>query len=132
MIRKAELYDSDAIAEIIVEAWKDAYAGILDKGYLENITVEKYREIMINNIQGSKETIYVLEENGIIKGFISGMVTDAVNGQCEVVGFYILPVYQRMGIGSRLFHKIHEKVLNIGDKEYAGVVFLFNLQSFDS
>ena len=160
MIREAKLQDSEAIAEIIVETWKSAYTGIIDTNYTDNLDKRRFVQIMTNNLQQKKETIFIYEENEIVKGFISGKFIDN-DYQCEIVGFYVLPKYQQIGIGSKLFqhmkkyfseHNCHkiilwtlkgaknnsfyennggkiaaEKILKIGDKEYAGVGFLFNL-----
>ncbi len=161
MIREAKIYDSKVIAEIIVETWQSAYIGIIDQNYADNLDVQKFIQIMTDNIQQKKEVIFVYEENEIIKGFISGKVIDDDNYQCETVGFYVLPIYQKQGIGRLLFKRINkffskqnchkmilwtlkgaknnsfyannggviadEKILKIGEKEYEGVGFSFNL-----
>jgi len=108
MIREAKISDSKAIAEIIVETWQSAYTGIIDQNYADNLDVQRFIQIMTDNIQQKKEVIFVYEENKIIKGFISGKVLDHDNYQCEIVGFYVLPIYQRQGIGRLLFQQINE------------------------
>ncbi len=161
MIREAKLDDSKIIAEIIVEAWRSAYIGIIDQNYADNLEVQRFIKIMTNNIQQKKEIIFVYEEDEIIKGFISGKLLDDDNYQCEIVGFYVLPKYQKSGIGRLLFQRMneifskkncqkmilwtlkgaknnsfyeknggiisYEKIFKIGDKEYDGVGFSFNL-----
>ncbi|WP_321990778.1 GNAT family N-acetyltransferase [Marispirochaeta aestuarii] len=163
MVREARLQDSKAIAEIIVETWKYAYTGIVDKDYVDNLNVQSFIQIMMRNLQQKKETIFVYEEDETIKGFISGKLLKKDNYQCEIVGFYVLPEFQQAGIGKILFqhinkyfserncHKMilwtlkgaknnsfyeknggvisHEKLLKIGEKEYAGVGYSFNLHS---
>ena len=163
MIREARLSDSNAIAEIIVETWQKAYIDIVDRKYVENMDLRRFIQIMTDNIQLKKEIIYVYEDNGIIKGFISGKFINDTDHQCETVGFYILPQHQRMGIGSKLLQEMekyfserdcrkmilwtlkgaknnsfykknggviaNEKILEIGDGEYNGVGFSFNLTS---
>lgn len=108
MIREAKIYDSKVIAEIIVETWQSAYIGIIDQNYADNLDVLRFIQIMTDNIQQKKEVIFVYEENKIIKGFISGKLLDDDNYQCEIVGFYVLPIYQRQGIGRLLFQRINE------------------------
>ncbi len=108
MIREAILSDSNVIAEIIVETWQKSFINIIDQNYIESMDVQRFVNIMKDNIQLNKEIIFVYEENEIIKGFISGKITEYSDHQCEIVGFYILPKYQRMGIGKILFQQIIE------------------------
>ncbi|MBN2160156.1 MAG: GNAT family N-acetyltransferase [Spirochaetes bacterium] len=107
MVREAKLKDSEVIAKIIVETWKYAYIGIIDKNYADNLDVQRFIQIITDNIQDKKETIFVYEENEIIKGFISGKFIDNNNYQCETVGLYVLPKYQQLGIGRILFKQIN-------------------------
>jgi len=108
MIREAKLNDSEAIAEIIVEAWQGAYAGIVDQKYVDNMKIQRFVHIMSKNIKQKKEKIFIYEENEITKGFISGKFIDDKDHQCETVGFYVLPKYQRMGIGEKLLLKMKQ------------------------
>ncbi|WP_319562990.1 GNAT family N-acetyltransferase [Marispirochaeta sp.] len=161
MIREAKLDDAVVIAKIIVETWQNAYDGIIDQYYVDNLDVQRFLQIITNNIKLKKEIIFVYEENEIIKGFISGKFMDDDKHQCETVGFYVLPKYQQKGIGRILFKQMKkmfferncrkmilwtlkgaknnsfyrnnggviadEKILKIGEKEYSGVGFSFNL-----
>ncbi len=108
MIREANIYDSKVIAEIIVETWRSAYIGIIDQKYANTLDVQRFIQIITDNIQQNKEAIFVYEENKIIKGFISGKLLDDDNYQCEIVGLYVLPIYQQQGIGRLLFQRINK------------------------
>lgn len=161
MIREAKLDDAVVIAKIIVETWQNAYDGIIDQHYVDNLDAQRFIQIMTDNIKLKKEIIIVYDENEITKGFISGKFIDDDKHQCEIVGFYVLPKFQQKGIGSILlkqmkkifseqncrkmilwtlkgaknnsFYKNNggviadEKILKIGEKEYAGVGFSFTL-----
>ncbi len=161
MIREAKLDDAVVIAKIIVETWQNAYDGIIDQYYVDNLEVQRFVQIMTNNIKLKKEIIFVYEENEITKGFISGNFSDENKHKCEIVGFYVLPKFQQKGIGRILFKQMKklfserncrkmilwtlkgaknnsfyknnggvitdEKILKIGEKEYAGVRFSFTL-----
>ena len=105
MIREAELKDAESIAEIIVEAWKYAYTGIIDPDFSENMKTENFLSIMTDNINKKLETIFVYEEESLIKGFISGKLSDS-KYDCETVGLYISPDYKQQGIGSKLLNRM--------------------------
>jgi len=105
MIRAAELKDIDAIAKIIVSAWKTAYIGIIDPEYSNNLNYNRFIKIFTENIQKKKETILVNDENGI-NGFVSGIKHDNSQYDCEIVGLYIKPEYQGKGIGKKLVEEI--------------------------
>lgn len=161
MIRAATVQDSRAIAEVIVETWQSAYTGIIDAEYLETLDVDRFVRIMRRNILGDLEKVFVWQEEEILLGFVSGREGEADSHRCEIVGFYVLPRYQKKGVGRKLFqHMRHhfsergytemslwtlkgaknnsfyarnggtiakEKMLKIGDMEYAGVCFSFSL-----
>lgn len=59
MITEAELPDAPEIARIIVSAWKSAYKCIIDQNYVDNMKADKFIEIMENNIQQKRESIFL-------------------------------------------------------------------------
>ena len=65
MIRKANEQDSKAIANISVDEWRNTYENIIDKTYLENLSIEektkKYEEEIKDTVQ-----YLVCEEEGKI------------------------------------------------------------------
>ena len=161
MIKEAELNDAPEIARIILSAWKIAYKGIIDQSYADNMKADRFIEIMENNIQQKKESIFIYRENEKAAGFISGKLLINSPYNCEIVGLYVLPEFQNMGTGEKLLgHAMkfysqlncrkmiiwtlkgaknnsfyiknggiiaEEKSLNIGDKEYAGIGFVFDI-----
>ncbi len=113
MIREAEIPDAELIAAIIVEAWQDAYSGIIDESYPESLKKEKFISIMENNINNKSETIFLYEHDGKVKGFISGKeLNDKYD--CETVGLYILPDYQHSGAGKELLNKMKNNFKTLG------------------
>ncbi len=108
MIRRAVLNDSEAIAEIIIKAWKTAYENIIDPGFPQTMKKDTFVKIMENNIKNELEIIYVYEEDGIINGFISGRTIENSKYDCETVGLYVLPDYQGNGTGSALLEEMKE------------------------
>ena len=100
MIRRAELKDVESIAKIITAAWKTAYKGIIDQQYAENLPVDKYIHIFTKNITEEREIIFV-NQGTTVNGFVSGIVSDK-QYDCEIIGLYVHPEYQRGGIGTNL------------------------------
>ena len=116
-IRKANLGDEIGIANVIVTTWKDAYKNIVSDEYLKNLSTDKYISIFKKNIAEKNETIFVLvDESGNIVGFSSGKKTDYPNFDCELVGIYIIPKYQKQGYGKSLFRSIVDNHLLNGYK----------------
>ena len=111
MIRNAELHDAESIAKVIVEAWQSAYTGIIDQSFPHSMKVDKFVSIMTNNISENLETIFVYEDDEKIKGFISGKKSDG-KYNCETVGLYISPKYQRQGIGKSLLDEMKKYFKN--------------------
>jgi GNAT superfamily N-acetyltransferase len=100
MIRLAEIKDVESIAKIITTAWKTAYKGIVDQKYAENLPNDKFVHIFTKNITERKEIIFVNQDK-IVNGFISGSSSNE-KYDCEIIGLYIHPEYQRQGIGTEL------------------------------
>lgn len=112
MIRRATLSDVNQIATVIMRAWEEAYAGIIDQEYIENMDKDRYISIFKNNILKQEEIIFVYDEKGV-KGFISGKEH---NGEydCEIVGLYVDPENQGKGVGKQLFQKMKEEFITKG------------------
>jgi ribosomal protein S18 acetylase RimI-like enzyme len=105
MIREAEMKEVNAIAEIIVASWKTAYSGIIDPEYSNSLKQDKFIKIFTDNILNKKEKILVNDDNGV-NGFVSGIILENSKYDCEIIGLYIKPEYQRKGIGKKLVKEI--------------------------
>lgn len=101
MVRRAQISDSGSIAGIIVSAWQNAYAGIIDSDYPASISRDKYSGIFTGIIRDRSQTVFVFEKNKSVLGFVSGKIQDG-KYDSEVIGLYILPEEQGRGIGSIL------------------------------
>ena len=111
MIRNAKLKDTESIAKVIVEAWQSAYTDIINPSFSLSMKVDNFVSIMSNNISNNLETIFVYEDDGKIKGFISGKTANN-KYDCETVGLYISPEYQHQGIGKELLNEMKKYFKN--------------------
>ena len=116
MIREATLEDAGIIGDIIVAAWRSAFTGIIDPAFPVSMKSAHFAAIIAENIKKGLETIFVFEQEGSVKGFISGRA-DFKSGLSEIVGFYILPDYQKKGIGKALFNTAESFYSQNGCKE---------------
>ncbi|MCC5464010.1 GNAT family N-acetyltransferase [Pelosinus baikalensis] len=109
-IRTAQVGDEQSIAGVIIDTWKVAYRGIVPDSFLDSLTTEKHEELFRKNIANKTETIFVLEnhKNQIVGVVSGGQDRSGIYG-CELVVIYILPDYQKMGYGKRLFQELIEE-----------------------
>lgn len=103
-IRAAKPGDEKAIAQVVIDTWKDAYQGIVSQHFLDSLTTEKHEVLLTQQIAQNTQIIYVMEsEQNQIQGMISGGVDRSEKYDCEIVAIYIDRDYQKCGIGKRLF-----------------------------
>jgi L-amino acid N-acyltransferase YncA len=106
-IRKATLEDAKAIATVHVESWKTTYDGIVPAKYLEELSVSEKEQLWQRGLQQPKHSIFVVEEDGNVCGFISGGKNRATQGkeaeyEGEIYAIYLLKKAQGKGYGTKL------------------------------
>ena len=114
-IRHATLSDAKSIAIINVTTWKNAYKGLLPDNFLANRNLsEKRIEYIENQIKNKDDICLVAElDNKIIGYCIGGIPRQYADIFCyELRAFYVLPDYQRSGVGKALFNKFKEITAN--------------------
>ncbi|MBI1773804.1 MAG: GNAT family N-acetyltransferase [Proteobacteria bacterium] len=106
-IRGAAGSDAAVIAEAHVQAWQDAYRGILPAIVLSGFTVasrlEQWRRTLSDEDNG--QDAFVAEASGVgIIGFASAgpQRGDASRFMGEIYTLYVLAAWQRRGIGTAL------------------------------
>ncbi len=112
-VRRAQITDVDFIAEIIVAAWQNGYAGIVNADYPTTLSRDKYSKIFTGIIEKHLQTVYVFEKSRSVSGFISGKIEEG-KYDCQIVGLYVSPEEQGNGIGSLLLKRMtkHFKINN--------------------
>jgi len=124
-IRKAKPTDIEQIASLKVSGWKNTYANIIDKDYLDQMKVSD--EIQKYNNQYSLDTVFVAEKQGEIICFCRIYDFEAspypeLDADCEIREIYVRTDLKRMGIGSSMFKYVLNYFKEKGKKKlYLGV-----------
>lgn len=108
LLRDGTVDDAAAIARVRIDTWRDAYRGIVPSDYLSSLSYEQGANRMRERLGecGESGKFFVVAEipSGEVVGFASGgpgRTGDQVY-KGEVYAIYILPEYQRLGLGRQL------------------------------
>ena len=104
-IRKAERSDIEAIANIINTTWKATYTGIVPDSDIVLYTDKGRREKMLSEAFNNSKPIYFIADcNGSDCGIISyhKYEEDDYKDCAYIMQLYVLPEYQKKGIGKSL------------------------------
>lgn len=110
IIRKAAFSDAAAITNVHVRTWKVSYKGLVPDEILNQRTVTAERTSLIEKLI-SEGSVFVAEKSGNLTGFITSRRYEDT-GEIEI--FYVLPEYQRQGIGEQLFNFTARELKNAG------------------
>ena len=116
-IRQATDADITAIAHIINEAWKTAYAGIVPQGYLSAMREERKADRLREGLARVPHMRYfVLCENGVPVGAASlhRARNEDLPDAAEFSFFYFLPSAWRKGYGTMLLSRLKEESAKAG------------------
>ncbi len=125
-IRKAKEADIEQIATIKVEGWRQAYGDIINKKYLENMSVSNEMQKYTDGYY-SLDTVFVAEQDNEILCFcrvydFDNSPYEDKNIDCEIREIYVRPNIKRMGIGSKIFKYVLNYFKEKGKRElYLGV-----------
>ncbi|CAN5682289.1 hypothetical protein BH24ACI2_BH24ACI2_14330 [soil metagenome] len=115
--RKANVEDALAVAKVHVESWRKSFAGIVPQEFLDNLTVEKREQVFRQRLGEENYKMFVAEiaKDGIV-GFadFGKSIEKDFAFEAELYAIYLLPEFQRKGIGANLF-KLCQKEM-IADK----------------
>jgi ribosomal protein S18 acetylase RimI-like enzyme len=133
-IRKAELKDAAAIADVHQDAWRGAYSGIIPYRTLAKMINRRGPDWWANAIRRAA-TVLVVEIGGKLAGYatIGKNRARELSQQGEIYELYLLPEYQGIGLGSRLFKAARARLADHGLKgmvvwaleEYTGAVSFY-------
>lgn len=114
-IRHAEPGDATAIAEVHHQSWHGAYAGIIPHKALSAMIARRGRKWWASAIR-RVATVLVVEMGGEIVGYatLGRNRANELPQQGEIYELYILPEYQGIGLGTRLFNAARRKLIDHG------------------
>jgi ribosomal protein S18 acetylase RimI-like enzyme len=119
-IRPATRDDALAMARVRVETWRSAYAGVVPASYLASLSPECIAEQWRRGLfaaQPAVARVFVAEEEaGEVVGIaICGRPEGAEpEGSGQVHVLYVLPEFQRRGIGRRLMAACAQHLVALG------------------
>lgn len=107
IVREATVADCPAVARAHVRSWQESFAGIMPQSFLDKMSVEKRARAFESRFPDDSYRMYVAEVSGPgVVGFADcGEPREHVKGyEGELYAMYLLPEFQRKGLGTRLFN----------------------------
>ena len=107
LIRKANKEDYLDIANIHFTSWKLAYSSLLPKSYIAQENDLSYKMKMWKEVMAHPNaSIWMAYDSRDSNNYTNLGFIACFNkyNNCEVKALYVLPEYQRLGIGSQLMH----------------------------
>ena len=107
--RKATVEDCRAVAEAHVQSWRESFVGIVPQAFLDKMSVEKRAQAFEKRLPDADDAyrMYVAEaaERGVVGFADFGEPREMIAGyEAELYAIYLLPEFQRKGIGEKLFN----------------------------
>lgn len=111
-IAHACIEDLPGIAAVVVQAWRTTFAGLLPASFLASLDVET-QLLRHQNAFAKPGAIYqVAKVAEQVVGFASGGPTrhEAFVEPNELYALYLLPTWQRQGLGRQLFNRLSSEL----------------------
>jgi len=101
-VRPARPEDAEAVQRVARETWKDTYTGLIPDEVQEHFLAQAYDlERLRRQMKPDHPAVfYVAEADGRVVGF--AQLGPGAGEEAELFRIYVLPAYQRLGLGSRL------------------------------
>ena len=108
MIRKALPGDANAIAQVHIRSWQEAYRDLMPAEFLKGLdaTLARRESFWVRSIESGESDVWVAELDGQVVGWISvGASRDEEAAGAnigEVMAIYVLAKYWQAGVGLAL------------------------------
>jgi len=104
IIRRATAADIEAIADVHVQAWHEAYPDLLPRSEIEARPLAVRIGQWQNTLTALDRPTFVAEQDGVVQGFVSGgtILWSGLATDGEVSAIYLLEAIKRRGIGRTL------------------------------
>lgn len=131
-IRRASPSDAVGISKVHDASWRSSYGGLIPHRALETLVGRRDTQWWSRAIQRSSR-ILVLEAFGDIVGYatLGHNRTAKLPEQGEVYELYLLPTYQGLGFGKRLFLAARQELVNLGMRDCVVWALRDNHQAVD-
>lgn len=106
-IRRARSTDADTLADVFDESWREAYRGIIPGVSLERMISQRSSQWWLGATQRSRPLVVVETGDTVVGYAVYGPArARALRSAGEIDELYILPAYQGLGLGRRLFRAV--------------------------
>lgn len=107
-IRPARFEDMAAVGEVVVQSWQHTFKGLLPQVFLSSLTRDAQQHRHEQSFAHSGVHYRVAENANEVVGFASGGPgrDPEFTVQNELYAIYLMPGFERQGIGRRLFHSV--------------------------
>lgn len=115
--REATVADCAAVARVHVRSWRESFEGIVPQSFLDGMSVGRRAEAFAKRFPEASYRMFVAEAEGRgVVGFADfGEPRGVIDGyEGELYAIYLLPEFQRRGVGRRLFQLGAEFLLGSG------------------
>jgi ribosomal protein S18 acetylase RimI-like enzyme len=109
-LRPAAPADSAAIAQVQVDNYRGAYAGLLPQAYLDNFTYAAQAEDWLSLLNTPQhDPVFVAERAGQVIGYALGRLGSPIPPYaCELVALHVRHAHQGQGAGRQLIRCVAE------------------------
>ncbi|WP_299011622.1 GNAT family N-acetyltransferase [uncultured Shewanella sp.] len=108
LYRVANINDSEVLANLHAESWRESYRGIFPDQFLDNDVWVERRNSWANRLSSPKSNQYVLVaiDGDNICGFICAFGNESARWGTFIDNLHVSRTYQGKGIGKQLMHLI--------------------------
>ena len=119
-IRLGNKNDIKNLAILKQKVWSETYRGIYSDDIIDNFDYKKAEETFLNIINHERISLYVVESNDELVGYMDvGVPVRTFNDYEQEIGLlYLIKDFQRKGIGKELFYLGCSEIKNNGYKKF--------------